>query len=57
MRIKIVETADMMELLRAFGTKMKVSGHIEFGIDGTWFVIDLIWSGNIGSERSERGFT
>ena len=41
MRIKIEEPIDFKNLQKQF-EGYKITGHIEVGIDGTWFVIDKI---------------
>jgi hypothetical protein len=41
MRIKIFNPAELENLQKQF-EGYKITGHIEVGIDGTWFVIDRI---------------
>ena len=41
MRIKIEKPTDF-ELLQGQFRDYRIEGHIEVGIDGTWFVVDKI---------------
>lgn len=41
MRIRIYNTGEFEELQKQF-VGYKITGHIELGIDGLWFVIDKI---------------